>query len=97
MLTTLLLTDNDTINVSYKTDLPPGATAGAFTIMDINDLDDAERHLGLDFKQLPYDIAAFEAFALANNLALVRVDNDGREVLVNYTDESSSSLFDELF
>jgi hypothetical protein len=97
MLTSLLLTDNDTLNVTYKTDLPEGATTGAFTVMDIQDLSDAEIHAGFDFQQLPSNIEAFKAFALANSLVLVRVDSSGREILANYTDESSSSLLDELW
>jgi hypothetical protein len=97
MLTSLLLTDNDTLNVTYKTDLPEGATTGNFTVMDIQDLNDAEKHLGFDFKQLPSNIEAFKAFALENNLVLIRVDGLGKAVLVNYTDESSSSLLDELW
>lgn len=97
MLTTLVLTDNDTISVEYKTDLPEGATTGNFTIMDIQGLSDAEKHLGLDFKQLPSNIGSFRTFAENNNLALVRVDNLGNELIVNYTDDSSSSLMDDLF
>lgn len=97
MLTSLLLTDNDTLNVTYKTDLPEGATTGNFTVMDIMDLNDAEKHLGFDFKQIPTNIEAFKTFAAANNLVLVRVDGLGKAVLANYTDESSSSLLDELW
>lgn len=97
MLVTLLLTDNDTINVGYKTDLYDGATTGLFTIMDIEGLSEAEEHLGLDFKQLPSSIEAFKVFAQENNLALIRIDNTGREVLINYTDESSSSILDDIF
>lgn len=92
MLVTLVLTDNDTVNVGYKTDLPDGATTGNFTVMDVEGLSDAEKHLGLDFKQLPYNVDDFKVFAEANNLALIRVDNTGKEMLVNYTDESSSSI-----
>lgn len=97
MLTTLILTDNDTISVKYKTDLPAGATVGNFTVMDIQDLDAAEEALGLDFKQLPYSIQDFITFASENNLSLLRVDNDGQSILANYTDESSSSLLDDQF
>lgn len=97
MLTSLLLTDNDAINVTYKTDLPEGSTTGNFTIMSIEDLNDAEKHLGLDFKQLPTTVDAFKTFAQANNLVLIRIDNTGKNILVNYTDESSSSLLDELW
>lgn len=97
MLTTLLLTDNDTISVEYKTDLPDGATVGNFTVCDIIGLSDAEKHLGLDFQQLPYGIQDFIDFAEANNLALIRIDNLGEAVLADYTNESSSSLLDDLF
>lgn len=97
MLVTLILTDNDTVSVSYKTDLPDGATVGNFTVMDTLGLDDAEKHLGLDFKQLPYSVQDFITFASENNLALLRVDNDGQALLANYTDDSSSSLLDEQF
>ena len=97
MLTTLILTDNGTVSVEYKTDLPAGATVGNFTVMDILGLNDAEKHLGLDFKQLPYSIQDFIDFAETNNLALLRVDNDGQEILANYSDESSSSLLDDQF
>jgi hypothetical protein len=92
MLTSLILTDNDTIEVEYKTDLADGASVGPFTIMDIQGLSDTEKHLGLDFKQVQSDIQSFIDFANANGLALIRVDNLGKEVIVNATQESSSSL-----
>lgn len=92
MLTTLVLSDNESVFVEYKTDLPVGATVGNFTIMDIQGLSDAEKHLGLDFKQLPSSIGDFKDFAEENNLVLLRVDNDGVDIIVNYTDYSSSSL-----
>lgn len=97
MLTTLILTDNDSISVEYKTDLPAGATVGNFTVMNILGLGAAEEALGLDFKQLPYSIQDFIDFAEENSLALLRVDNDGQAILANYSDESSSSLLDDQF
>jgi hypothetical protein len=97
MLTTLILTDNDTISVKYITDLPKGAEVGNFTIMYIDGLDDTERHLGLDFKQVPSNVQAFIDFAEENSLSLLRVDEDGHAILANYTDESSSSLLDDQF
>lgn len=92
MLTTLLLTDNDAVNVEYKTDLPDGATVGNFTVMDIQGLNDAERHLGMDFKQLPYNVGDFRTFASDNSLTLFRIDNLGRVILENFSDDSSSSI-----
>lgn len=97
MLVTLILTDNDTVSVEYKTDLPVGATVGNFTVMDILGLSDAEKHLGLDFKQVPSSIQEFIDFAEENGFALIRVDENGQEILVNATDESSSSLLDDQF
>lgn len=97
MLVSLLLTDNDTINVTYKTDLEKNATVGNFTILDILDCNDTEKHLGLDFKQIDTNLQAFKDFAEENSLALVRIDDDGKEILANHTVESSSSILDELF
>jgi hypothetical protein len=97
MLTTLILTDNDSVSVKYDTDLPEGAVVGNFTILYIHDLSDAEKHLGLDFKQVPSSVQEFIDFAEANSLALIRVDENGQEILVNATDESSSSLLDDQF
>ena len=97
MTVTLLLTNKTTVNVSYLTDLEDGATAGNFTIMDIQGLSDAETSLGLDFQQVESDIATFKTFATANHLALIRIDNKGREVLVKLSNEDSSSVLKDFF
>ena len=97
MITHLVLTDNDTISVKYKVDLEKGASVGNFTIMEIEDMNDTEEHLGMDFQQIPSDVQSFIDFASDNNLALLRVDADGAAILANYSDESSSSLLDDQF
>jgi len=87
----VLLNESEDVRVEYKTDLPKGAIGGNFNIMEIVGLSDAEKHLGLDFQQLPSDFGAFMNFAEDNGLKLQRIDDDGVETIVDYDDSSSSS------
>lgn len=49
------------VDVQYKTDLITH-TQTNFTVMSVEGLDDAEKALGIDFKQLPYNLPAFKQF-----------------------------------
>jgi hypothetical protein len=92
MITSLVLSnDSENIRVEYKTDLPKGATAGNFNIMEIVGLSDDEKHEGLDFQQLPNDMGAIITFAQTNGYKLERIDEDGTETIVDYDNDSSSS------
>lgn len=60
---------NQTIDVSYKTDLISDNQSN-FTVLSIDGLSSAEEKFGFQFKQLPTNVNAFKAFALANDLKL---------------------------
>lgn len=64
-----LYTEDLSVDVQYKTDLIT-ETQDNFTVMSIEGLDDAEKELGIDFKQLPYNINIFKEFAENNGLGL---------------------------
>src|SRR5271157_910439 len=98
MLTTLLLTDGNNVNVSYKTDLPDLATEGQFTVMEVQGLNSTLVQEGFDFTRDVHCMGDFVTFAAANALALVRIDNFGEKALCDYiVHESSSVLVGKLF
>ncbi|HPT08757.1 MAG TPA: hypothetical protein PLE28_03645 [bacterium] len=88
-MATLIFSNANGVNVTYKTDLLKG-NSGLFTVMTTEGLSEAEIEHGLDFRSLPYDLAAFKTFAQAHNLKLTRVDADDTETTYDYTDESDS-------
>lgn len=77
---------NLTINVRFTVDMFD-ASSSEITVMDISGLDEAEKALGLDFRQLPYNMNDFTAFATANDLKLTLTDTDSvtPTVLVGHT------------
>ena len=91
MITTLKFVDGaGTIDVEYKTSLMSD-NEDNFQVMAIEGESDAEKTFGFNFRELAYDIPTFKAFATANSLKLTRIDDDGETVLVDATDDSSSS------
>lgn len=88
-MATLIFSNANGVNVTYKTDLLKG-NSGLFTVMTTEGLSEAEIEHGLDFRSLPYDLAAFKTFAQTHNLCLTRIDVDGTETKFDYTDESDS-------
>lgn len=87
-MTTLLFQDtNDTIHVSYKTDLLAG-NSGNFTVMQIDGLTNLDQGslVGLNFRKLNYDLATFKKFATDNNLKLTQIDQKAATILVAIAD-----------
>jgi hypothetical protein len=83
MTTSLIFTDfNNTFNVEFKVDLL--GTNDNFTVMDIVGLDDFEVKLGMNFRRLPYTVAAFKAYAAANGLKLTKLDSNGSTVISDF-------------
>lgn len=84
MTTSLIFTDyNSTFKVEFKTDLI--GTNDNFTVMDIIGLDDAEIKLGMNYRKLPYTVAAFKTFAANNGLKLQKLDANGYTTLQDFT------------
>lgn len=75
---------NATIKVAFKVNLI-NATDDNFTVMQVDGLDDAEVTLGFSFRQLPYTVATFKAFALAKDLKLSLVSDSGTTVVQDFT------------
>ena len=78
---TLILKNESGIDVRYKADII-GNQKGAFTVMEITGLDRLDEMGLFAFKQLPYDFASFEKFAIDNNLTFITEEPSGREVVV---------------
>lgn len=75
----------DPIDITFRTDAINSndenfsvmqiQTGSSFSPNDINS-SDHDKHLGL-FKQLPYNLSTFKAFAVANGLILTSANSDG--------------------
>lgn len=57
------------VDVQYKTDLITH-TQSNFTVMSVEGLDEAEKILGIDFKQLSYNLDAFKQFCIEHGFGL---------------------------
>lgn len=55
--------------VLYKTDLIT-RTQENFTVMEVSGLDDAEKALGINFKELAYNLTTFKTFCEEHGLGL---------------------------
>lgn len=86
---------NKTINVEYVTDLI-SPTAENFTVMSIKGLTDLDRHVGINFKKIAYNLSSIKTFAQQNFLKVILVDYSGvgtSTTLVDYTPQSSGGGF----
>lgn len=83
MTTTLRFEDiNATFVFEIKTNLI-NATDDNFTAMEITGVSDSEVILGVDFKRLPYTVAAMKTFAYNKGLKLTRINGDGTETILS--------------
>lgn len=57
------------VDVQYKVDIVVEGQEN-FTVMEVTGLDDAERELGISFRQLPYTLSSFVAFCEDNGFGL---------------------------
>lgn len=91
---TLILSNSNGVNVHFKTDILTESVSeiGNFTILEITDLTDVDKHHGLDLKQLNYNIVDLKALAEAHSLELSFSTNVGTTSIVDYTDQSVSMI-----
>lgn len=91
MKTLVFKNANNQLRVEYKVDL--FSSSDNFTIMEIAGLDDAEKQIGISFKELASDglgsgaedptlggLENFKQFATDNNLILEEIDNENNVV-----------------
>lgn len=78
-----------TTRVEFVTDA--NRDAGAFTVMQIKGLSDAEERTGVNFRELNYTVEHFKTFASDNYLRLTSFTPTAATVLVEFDDISIST------
>lgn len=78
-----------TTRVEFVTDAL--ANAGAFTVMQIKGLSEAEERTGVNFRELNYTVEHFKTFASDNYLRLTVFTPSAATILVEFDDISVST------